>query len=81
MKNIVLHGGSSHFRGFKERLDKDIRTNCDSFIDPHVTHIQDQDAVYKALYEITAADWLENISISRQLYNELGYSATSNLIL
>jgi len=79
LKNIVIHGGNTLFPGFKERFDREIRENSDSFVVPHSQHIRDRDGPYRALNEITMSDWFENTCYCRGLYNEIGYAQMSSL--
>lgn len=80
MKNIVISGGTAQLQGFKERVDQDLRANCDAYIQPKVDINHDNNAAFKGLMRITQADWFENICMTKAQYNELGFSRLAALI-
>ena len=80
MKNIVVSGGTAQLQGFQERVDLEIRKECDAYIQPKVNIIHENDAAYKALLKLTQADWFENVCLAKTTYNELGFSRLAALI-
>ena len=53
LKNIILTGGNSKFPGFKARLQRDLDSISDCFVEPQITHVEDPNFHYKALLDIT----------------------------
>lgn len=80
MKNIYLVGGTAQMRGFRERVEVELRKDCDAYISPRVSLLHDNDAAYKALLDISQAKWFEDVCMSKSLYNELGFSRLAALI-
>lgn len=80
MKNIYISGGTAQFQGFKERVDLEMRKECDAYITPKASIIQDNDITYKSLLKITQANWFEDTCMNKSLYNELGFSRLAALI-
>lgn len=80
MKNIVVSGGCTKFRGFAARLKTELRKECDAYIEPKAVILEDTDSVYKALKSISRRDWFENICLSRNSYNEIGAARLSSLL-
>ncbi len=80
MKNISISGGTAKLRGFKERFDCEIRKECDAYILPRAHVIGDDDAAFKALLQMTQADWFEDVCMTKSVYNDLGFSRLAALI-
>jgi actin-related protein len=72
LENVVVYGGNTKFAGFKERFERELNSGTDCFVQPHVTYVEDCQAVYDGMDEITVGGNYENMVLTKKLYSELG---------
>lgn len=72
LENIVVCGGNTLFRGFKERLSREIQRESDCFIEPKIQFIDDVNTLFNSMDEFTLQDSFYDSVLKRKSYNEIG---------
>lgn len=73
-KNVILSGGSSLIKGFKDRLEQELKFISDDESWPNVTVLKDQDvyATWLGASTIASKSWFGDLTMSKLEYEEIG---------